>query len=99
MIGSGKSEAAEDRRGSGRGGMCVDIDEPGLDIGDAVGIVRRFGLAQQGLALEIGLQHDIDEAFRAVGGFLRETADAPARRQRDGPALDRQFATDRAKQS
>ncbi len=98
LIGGGKSEAAEDRGGAGRGGMRVDVDQPGLNVGDAGRIVRGLGLAQQRFALEIGLQHDLDEAFRAVGRFLRETADAPARRDRDGAGFGRQFAADRGKQ-
>ena len=78
--------------------MGVDVDEPGLDIGDAVRIVRGLGFAQQRVALEVGLQHDLDQAFRAVGRFLREAADAPARRNRDGAGFGRQFAADRVKQ-
>ena len=60
--------------------MGVDVDQPGLDFGDPVRIVRGFGFLQQRIALEVGLQHDLDQAFRPVRGFLRETADAPARR-------------------
>ena len=47
------------------------------------GIVRGFGFVEQRVALEIGLQHDVDQAFRAVRRFLRQAADAPARRQGD----------------
>ena len=63
--------------------MRVNVDEPGLNVGDARGVVRGLGLMQQGAALQIGLQHDIDQAFRTVGCFLRETADPPARRDGD----------------
>jgi hypothetical protein len=52
----------------------------------------------QRFALEIGLQHDIDQAFRSVRGFLRQTADAPAWRNADGSGFGRQFASDRMKQ-
>ncbi len=78
--------------------MGVDIDEPRLDIGDPVRIVGDVGLPQQGIALEVRFQHDFDQAFRPIRGFLRETADAPARRDGDAAALDRQFAADRGKQ-
>ena len=50
------------------------------------GSSRGLGFVQQRVALEIGLQHDVDQAFRPVGRFLREAADAPARRNRDLPA-------------
>ena len=60
--------------------MGFNIDEPGLDLRDAVRIVRGFGFAEQGIALQIGLQHDVDEALRAIGRLLRQAADAPARR-------------------
>ena len=98
LIGGGKSEAAEDRGGAGRRRMGVDVDEPGLDFGDPVRIVRGLGFAQQGVALEIGLEHDLDQAFRSVGRFLREAADAPARRDGDGAGFGRQLAADRVKQ-
>ena len=93
-----KSEPAQDRRRARRRGMGIDIDQPGLDLGDTIGIVGGFGLMQQRIALQIGLQHDVDEAFRAVGGFLRQAADAPARRQRDAAGLHRQLAADGVKQ-
>ncbi len=98
LIGSGKSEAAENRGGPGRGGMGVDIHEPGLNVGDPDRIMRGVGFTQQGLALKVGLQHDRDKAFRAVGGFLGETADAPSWRDGDGAGLGRQLAADRVKQ-
>ncbi len=78
--------------------MGVDVDQPGLDVGDPGRIVRGFGLVQQGFAFEIGLQHDTDQAFRAVGRLLGEAADAPARRDRDAAAFDRQIAADGVKQ-
>ena len=98
LIGGGKSETAEDRSGAGRGGMRVDVHEPGLNVGDAGRIVRGFCLVHQRFAFKIGLQHDIDEAFRAVRGFLRETADAPAWRDGDAAGFGGQFAADRVKQ-
>jgi hypothetical protein len=76
----------------------VDVDEPGLDFGDPVRIVGGFGFAQQRVALEIGPEHDFDQAFRAVGRFLREAADPPARRDRDAAGFQRQIAADGVKQ-
>ncbi|MCS3578240.1 hypothetical protein M2208_002002 [Bradyrhizobium elkanii] len=78
--------------------MGVDVDQPGLDFGNPVRIVRRFRLAQQRVALEIGLQHDVDQAFGPVGRFLCEAADTPARRKRDAAALGRDVAPDGMKQ-
>ncbi len=78
--------------------MRVDVDKAGLDVRNPVRIVRAFGLAQQRVTLEVGLEHDLDQAFRPVGCFLGEAADPPARRQRDRARLDRQFVTDGAKQ-
>ena len=98
LIRGRKSEAAEDRSGAGGRRMGVDVDQPGLDIRDPVRIVGGVGFPQQRIALEVGLEHDLDQAFRPVRGFLGEAADAPARRDRDGTAFDRQFAADRRKQ-
>ena len=98
LIGGRKSEAGQDRGRARRRRMGVDVDEAGLDFGDPVRIVRGFGFAQQRVALEVGLQHDVDQAFGAVGRFLREAADAPARRNRDAAGFERQVAADRVKQ-
>jgi len=75
--------------------MGVDVDQPGLDFRDPVWLVRDVGFAQQRVAFKVRLQHYLDEAFRTVGCLLGETAHAPARRDRDGSALGRQFAADR----
>ena len=83
LVGGRKAEAGQDRGRARRRGMGVDVGEPGLDFGDPVRIVRGLGFAQQRVALEVGLQHDVDQAFGAVGRLLRQAADAPARRNRD----------------
>ena len=98
LIGGRKAEAGEDRGRAGGRRMRVDVDEPGLDFGDPVRIVGGLGFAQQRVALEIGLEHDLDQAFRAVGRFLREAADAPARRDRDAAGFRRQIAADGVEQ-
>src|SRR5450755_193655 len=72
--------------------MGVDVDQTGLDLRDPVRIVGGIGLLQQRIALEIGLEHHLDQALRPVWRFLRQTPDAPARRDGNGSALDRQFA-------
>ena len=43
LIGGGKSEAAQDRRRAGRRRVRVDVDQPGLDLGDPVRIIGGFG--------------------------------------------------------
>lgn len=69
--------------------MRVDVHQPGLNVGDAVRIVGRFGFVQECRAFEVGLQHDIDQAFRSVGRFLRKTADPPAWGNCDRAAFER----------
>ena len=78
--------------------MRVDVDKPCLDFRDPVGIMGGLGFPQQGVAFDIGLEHNVDQALGAVGCFLCETADAPAWRDGDGAGLRRQLAADRAEQ-
>ena len=78
--------------------MGVDIGETGLDIGNPMRIVGGLGLAQQGVTFAIGLEHDIDQALGAIGRFLGEAADGPARRDGDASALQGQLASDGVKQ-
>ena len=98
LVGGRKSQAAEDRSRPGRRRMGVDVDQPGLDFGDPVRIVGGIGFRQQRVALQIGLQHHLDQAFRPVRGFLGKAADTPARRNADTAGFGRQFAADRGKQ-
>ena len=98
LIGGRKSEAAQDRGGARGRRMRVDVDEPGLDFGNPMRIVRGVGFLEQRVALEIGLEDDVDQALRPVRCFLREAADPPARRNGDGAGLKRQFAANGVKQ-
>src|SRR6185437_4231582 len=61
----------------------ADVGEPSLDFGNAVRIVRGLGFRDEGGALGMRLEHDVDETLRPVRRFLREPPDAPARRQFD----------------
>ena len=98
LVGGGEAEAGEDRcRARGRR-VRADIGEPGLDLGDAMRIVRGLGFGQQRGALAMRLQHDLDQAFRPVRRFLRQPADAPARRKLDVALLGRDVAGDDAEQ-
>ena len=78
--------------------MSADIGEPGLDFGDAMRIVRGLGLGQKLAALGMRLEHDFEQTFRAVRRFLRQPADAPARRQFDAAVLGRYVAGDHVEQ-
>src|ERR1700694_1454998 len=59
--------------------MGVDVHEPGLNVGNASRIVRGLGFMQQRVALQIGLQHDIDKAFGTVGRPRGGPAGSPPR--------------------
>ena len=92
LIGCGEAEARKNSRRTRRCGVRVDIDKPGLDVGDAMRVLRSFGFLQQRGALDVGLEHDLDQAFRAIGCFLRQAAHAPARRNRNRSGFQRQIA-------
>ena len=98
LVGVGKTEAGQDRGGARRGRMRAHVGEPGLDLGDAVRVVRGLGLGQQGVAFAVGRKHDLEQALRAVGRFLRQPPDAPARRQLDAAVLGREVAGDHVEQ-
>ena len=42
--------------------MGVDVGEPGLDLGDAVGVGGGLGFGEQRAALDVGVEHEIDQA-------------------------------------
>ena len=62
---------------------AVEIRDPDLCPRYAVRVVRGFGFRQKLTALDIALEHHLEQAFRPVRRFLCETADAPAWRDRD----------------
>lgn len=78
--------------------MGADIGESGLDFRDAVRIACAFRLREQPRALAVGFEDGFDQIFRAVRRFLREPADAPARRYLHAAALGRDLAANRAEQ-
>jgi hypothetical protein len=78
--------------------MGADVGKPGLDLGDAMRIGCRLGLGQQRVALRIGLEHDLDQAFGTIRRFLREPPDAGARGQRELAVIDRHIARNGAKE-
>ncbi len=78
--------------------MRADIDEPGLDFGNAVRILRGLGFRQQRIALAMRPQHDVEQAFGPVRRFLRQPSDAPARWNLDIALLGRHIAGDHVEQ-
>ena len=54
--------------------MGFDVDKPGVDIRDPMRIAGSLGLSQQGIALDIRLEHDFDQAFRSVRGLFGKAA-------------------------
>ncbi len=81
-----ETKAVEDDGGARRGGMGANIVQPGLDFADAHRVCGGFRFGQQGGALRIGGQHQIDRQAVAALHLLRDGADAAAARQGD-PAL------------
>ena len=77
-----EAEAAEDPRGARRRSMGVDVDEPGLDVGDALGIARALGLGDQRRALGVGGEHEVDQRLRPARRLLLDAAEARVLRGR-----------------
>ena len=71
------------------GRMRVDVGQPHVDFGDAVRIGRRLFLFQQRRALDVGLEHDLDQRLLGARRFLRHLADARVLRQADRAGLGR----------
>ena len=58
--------------------MRFDVDEPRVDLGDALRVARGLRFGHQRLALDVGGEHEVDQAFRAGRRFLLDAADARA---------------------
>jgi hypothetical protein len=76
----------------------ADIGEPGLNLRNAMRVMRGFRFGQQVRALAMRLQHDLEQALRSVWRFLRQASDAPARRDFDVALLGGDVAGDDAEQ-
>ncbi len=76
-VGVREAEAGQDLRRSGGGAVRSDLDQAAVDVGDALGR-RRLQLGEQGVALDVGGQHGLDQADRRGGRFLVHRGDAVA---------------------
>jgi hypothetical protein len=92
-----EAEAGEDGGGTGFCPVGVDIDEAGVDLGDAVRLVRRLGIGDERRPLAVGGKHHIDQRLLASRRLLRDLADAGVPRQRDAARLRADLAGDQAK--
>ncbi len=93
-----EAEAGQDGGGARRGAMGLDIDQPGMDLGDPVRVAGRLGLGQQARALDIGGEHGLQQALGSVRGFLGQHAEALARGHGDLAAVGLERARDELQQ-
>ena len=78
--------------------MGVDVDEAGLDFGDALRVGRGLRFGEERRALAVGREHEVDQAFRSARRLLLDAADAQALRHDDRAALRREIAADEAEE-
>ena len=93
-----EAEAGEDARGLRRRRIGVDVDEAGLDLGDAIGVFRRLALGHECGAFGVGGEHRLEQGSRAGRSFLGHAADARARRHLDRAGFELDLALDGAEQ-
>ncbi len=98
LVGMGEAEPGEDRGGARRRRMGSDVGEPRLDVGDAMRVGRGFRLGDEEAALAVAGEHDLDQAFRPVRGFLGQPADGRAGGPGEAALLDREIADNGSKQ-
>ena len=98
LIGGRKAQTVQDRGRPRLGRPGVDIDQPRLDLGDAMGIGGAVAFGHQRRAFLIGIQHRIQNRAVIARRLLRHATNAGAGRQADLPPIQRQFAPDQPKQ-
>jgi hypothetical protein len=69
-----------------------------MDFGNAVGIGGVLGLGEEGGALPVRREHDIDQGVGARGRFLQEAADVRALAQGDAAGFCREIPGDDVEQ-
>ena len=92
-----EAEPLEDPGRPRRGVMRLDIDKARVDLGDALRIARGFRFGHQRVALDVGGEHEVDQAFRAGRRFLFDAADACALGDTIVAALRRKLAAEKRK--
>ncbi len=97
QVGVGETQAAEDFRRPGRGCVGPDLEQPAVDLAQALG---RGGLqlGQQVGALLVGGQDGVQQRHGRCGVFLRHRGDAARARGEDVARERRQFAQDQLEQ-
>ena len=86
-------------RAAREGAACAPISVEALvDLGDAVGIVRRLRLGQQPRALLVGREHEVEQAVGPARRLLRHPADAGRARHVDAAVVGMDLARDQAQQ-
>ena len=60
--------------------MRVDVDQTGLDIGDALRVGGAFRLGEKRGALDVGREHEVDQRLGPAGRFLLDAAETRALR-------------------
>ena len=75
-----EAEAGEDARGARRRAMRVDGVEPLVDLADAMRVVCVLGFGEQSRSLGRRREHGLERRCLPARRFLRDIADARARR-------------------
>ena len=63
-----EAEAGEDGGGAGRGAMGLDIDQPGMDLADPVGIAARVSASASRLARSISAASTVSSRLSGPSG-------------------------------
>ena len=58
--------------------MRVDIDKPGLDLGDPVRVGRGLRFLKQRMPLPVSCKNDFEQIFRSGRSFLKQAPDLGA---------------------
>ena len=82
-----EAEAGENTRGPRRRAVGIDRSQPVMDLADAMRILGVLGLGKQSCPLGRRGEHGFEGRARASRRFLRDVADAQARRRFDGAVV------------
>src|SRR3984885_7613216 len=93
-----EAEPFEDPRRPRRGVMRFNVDETRVNLGDAPWVACGLRFGGQRRALDVGGEHEVDEALPPGRRFLLDAADARAFWNDDRPALGRELAADEAEE-